>query len=197
MRRAFALLLLTPFLANCADSVTSAAPAGAVLSEGAVATEETWPVEEGLPVVEGWLTTEEVAAQDEMSVMAAPESDAFMIFGHPQVGTNYPPGAHDQSFHGKDRIIAQTVVIDAGQKVIFQVYPGHRVGIYKPGVRPEDILLGNPGPFVLDATNRIALQSQPTPQLSWKFNTPGRYLVICAIKSHFVNANMYGWVIVR
>ena len=34
-----------------------------------------------------------------------------------------------------------TVVIDAGQTVTFRVYPGHRVAIYKPGVRPEDVVL--------------------------------------------------------
>lgn len=198
MRRAFALLLLTPFLANCADSATAVAPAGAVLSEGEVSTEETWPVEEeGLPVVEGWLTSEEVFAADEVSAMGAPDTDAVMVFGNPQAGTNYPPGKHDESYHGKDRIIAQTVVIDVGQKVTFKLNPGHRVGIYKDGVRPEDIKVGNPGPFVTDPTNRLALQFQPAPQIFWQFKAPGRYLVICAIKSHFVNANMYGWVIVR
>jgi plastocyanin len=199
MRRVFALLVLTPLLANCADSATPAtpvAPAGAVLSEGAVPTEE-WPADGDLPTVDGWLTSEDVLAQDEVSAMGAPGSGEEMAFGNPDAGTNYPPGTHDASFHGKDRVIPGTVVIDAGQRVTFRVYPGHRVAIYKDGVRPEDISPNNPGPFVLDPTNRIALQAAPVPSIFWTFNQPGRYLVICAVKNHFFIANMYGWVIVR
>jgi plastocyanin len=196
MRRIFALLLLTPILASCADSEMPVAPAGAVLSEGDVTTEAAWPVEEGMPTVDGWATLEEVAAADEISVQVAPGTGATMEFGNPEAGTSFPPGAHDASFHGRDRVIPGTVVIDRGQKVTFRVYPGHRVAIYKPGMRAQDILIG-PGPFVLYSPNRIALQAAPTPQLSWTFNQPGRYLVICAIASHFYGANMYGWVIVR
>jgi plastocyanin len=29
------------------------------------------------------------------------------------------------------------------------------------------------------------------------FSKPGTYLVICAIRSHFVNDGMYGFVVVR
>jgi plastocyanin len=196
MRRVFALLLLTPLMASCAESATPVAPAGAVLSEEAVPTED-WTVEGDLPTVGGWLTSEEDVFADEVSVMGAPGSYETMTFGNPEAGSNYPPGVHDQSFHGRDRIIAQTVVIDAGQRVYFLMYAGHRVAIYKPGVRPEDISGDNPGIFVLDGTNRIALQAAPVPVLSWQFTKPGRYLVICAVKSHFFDANMYGWVIVR
>lgn len=193
MRRVFALLLFTPLLANCADSATPVAPAGPVLSEGAVSTEETWPVEEN------WWTPGDVlaeAVEGEISAQVAPGTGAVMAFGNPDAGTNYPPGVHDQSFHGKDRVIPGTVVIDAGQPVTFQVYPGHRVAIYKDGVRPQDIIVNPNAVFVLDPTNRLALQAAPgNPKLV--FLKPGRYLVICAYRTHFVNANMYGWVIVR
>jgi plastocyanin len=193
MRRIFALLLLTPFLANCSDSATPVAAPGAVLSEGAAATEEAWPVEEN------WWTPGDVltlGSEGEITAQGAPGTGALMVFGNPDAGTPYPPGQHDASFHGKDRVIPGTVVIDAGQGVMFGVYASHRVAIYKDGVRPEDITANNPGPFVLDPNNRLALQASPGNPVFY-FHKPGRYLVICAVKTHFFNANMYGWVIVR
>jgi plastocyanin len=195
MRRVFALLLLTPILASCADSSspTPVAPAAAVLSEGEVPTEGEWPVEENWFTPEGMISLPE----EEISAMAAPGTDVVMTFGNPDAGTNFPSGAHDASFHGKDRVIPGTVVIDAGQQVTFQVFPTHRVAIYKPGVRPQDITATNAGPFILTpSTGRLALQAAPG-NPAFKFNVPGRYLVICAVKSHFFVANMYGWVIVR
>jgi plastocyanin len=193
MRRVFALLLLTPLLANCSDSAMPVAPAGAVLSEGDVPTEVEWPAEEN------WWTPEDMISlpDEEISTLAAPATNVVMTFGNPDAGTAYPPGTHDASFHGKDRVIPGTVVIDAGQTVKFMVLTNHRVAIYKPGVRPEDITATNPGPFILTpSTGRLALQAAPGNPV-FQFNVPGRYLVICAVKNHFFVANMYGWVIVR
>jgi plastocyanin len=194
LRRIFALLLVTPLLANCSESVTPMAPAGPAhtLEESSLngwteSSLDAWTLED-------WTLGESTPAESPLQV--APGSGALMEFGNPQAGTPYPPQVHDQSLHGKDRVIPGTVVIDAGQKVTFRVYSGHRVAIYKSGTRPEDITVG-PGPFVLDPTNRMALQAAPVPSLSWTFAQPGRYLVICAITRHFVVAKMYGWVIVR
>lgn len=202
MRRIFALLLVTPFLANCSDSPTPVAPAA-----GPVLTLEEAPLQSPLSAgwesespLDGWTLEEWLTQQqqpfDESPLQVAPGTGAMMYFGNPMAGTDYPPGAHDQSFHGKDRVVPGTVVIDAGQKVTFRVFPGHRVAIYKPGTRPEDITVGT-GPFVLDPTNRLAIQGAPVPMLSATLHQPGRYLVICATTRHFVEANMYGWVIVR
>lgn len=164
MRRALALLLVTPLLANCAESATPVTPSDAVHAKGGA---------------------------------HGPSSPAVMVLGNPNVGTGYSPGSgHDASWHADDRMRPGTVVIDAGESVTFQVYPGHRVAIYDDGTRPEDIQ-PNPGPFVLDPVNRLAIQGAPTPTYSYTFNEPGRYLVICAIARHFFEANMYGWVIVR
>jgi plastocyanin len=195
MRRFFTLLLVPPLLASCSDSVTPVAPSGPVhtleVSPPAAWTESSlddWTLDD-------WTLA---GAQPEASpLQGAPGAGVLMEFGNPEAGSNFPPGAHDASYHGRDRVIPGTVVVDAGQPVTFRVYPGHRVAIYKPGVRPEDILGNNPGPFVLDQTNRLALQAAPVPVISWTFAQPGRYLVICAVKSHFFVANMYGWVIVR
>ena len=133
---------------------------------------------------------------NEESPLQGPSSSAVMVFGNPDAGTDYPPQVHDESLHGKDRVIPGTVVIAAGGTVNFQVYPGHRVAVYDDGVRPEDITVGT-GPFVLDPVNRLALQPAPTPTYSYTFTEPGRYLVICAARRHFVVANMWGWVIVK
>ena len=183
MRRLFVLLLLTPLLANCSDSATPVAPAGAMLTEG------DWPTEEG------WIAQGELLVEDEFSVQSA-NAPKVMVFGNPDAGTNYPPGVHDQSFHAKDRIIPGTVVIDAGETVTFQVFPAHRVAIYDDGMRPEDIQR-TPGHWLLYPTGRLFLQPAPVPQFTLKFVRPGKYLVICAINSHFFEANMWGWVIVR
>ena len=129
------------------------------------------------------------------SPLQSASSSAVMVVGNPNAGTDFPPGSHDQSLHGKDRFIPGTVVIPAGGTVTFQVKPGHRVAIYDDGTRPEDITVG-PGPVVVDPTNRLALQPRPG-TFAFTFEKPGRYLVICVVTRHFVVANMYGWVIVQ
>jgi plastocyanin len=198
MRRVFALLLATPLLASCSESATPVAPSGPALSleEAPLQSPASpWESPAGDWTPEEWFAQAPLQASP---LQSAPGSGAVMDFGNPPAGTVYfPPGSHDQSFHAKDRIIPGTVVIDAGQKVTFKMNPGHRVAIYKPGVRPEDIAINPASFFVLDPTNRQAIQGVPVPELYYIFDNPGRYLVICAITNHFVNANMYGWVIVR
>ncbi len=193
MRRVFALLLITPLLASCADSVTQVAPPGAALANEELvtdgsATEESW-------TEESWVQAQ-LSQQEESSLMSMPSS-AVMDLGNPGTGSDFPPNAlHDQSAHARDRMNPGTVVIPAGGTVTFRVLPGHRVAVYNPGKRPEDVVTG-PGNFVLDATNRLFLQGAPTPTVTRTFTQPGRYLVICAITRHFVVFNMYGWVIVQ
>jgi plastocyanin len=197
MRRVFALLLLTPLLANCAESATPVAPAGgAVLSEGS--TEGDMPAE--WPAEENWWTPGDVIefAEDEMSAQSAnvPKT-TVMVLGNPDAGTPYFPGVHDQSVHAKDRIIPGTVVINVGETVTFKGLLSHRLAIYNDGMKAEDILNTNPGPFVLYPYGRLYLQPSATQQVKLKFARPGKYLVVCAIKSHFFGRNMWGWVIVR
>jgi plastocyanin len=196
LRRIFALLLVTPLLANCADSATPVAPAGAVLSEGDVSTEVEWiPEENSLMPGDVFSLTEE--GMSLLSVGATSAEPAVMVLGNPEAGTSYPPGAHDQSYHGRDRMIPGALSVAVGQPVTFVVKPGHRVAIYRDGVKPDDISPNNPGPFVLDPVRRLFLQGAPVPQFTGTFNAPGKYLVICAIKTHFFNANMWAWVIVK
>lgn len=198
MRRFLALLLVTPILASCSDAAAPVSPSSAVpsLDESSLDQSlEDWAASGESPVGD-WILPLEEAQLDEVTLQGAPATGAVMVFGNPDAGTAYPPGVHDMSMHAKDRIIPATVVIDRGQKVTFNVNPGHRVGIYKPGTRPEDIAVGT-GNFILDTNNRLALQAAPVPSLSFTFHNPGRYLIICAVRRHFVVANQYGWVIVR
>jgi plastocyanin len=181
LRRVLALLLVTPLLANCSDSPAPLTPPDAPHSHEAMLEEEA-----------AWTLQYEEGAQ----LQGAPNSGAVMQFGNPQLGTSYPAGSHDDSFHARWRLRPGTVVIDAGQTVTFEVGPSHRVAIYDDGVRPEDIPM-EPGPFVLYPVNRLVLQPTPVPTYTYTFTKPGRYLVICAITRHFFEGTMYGWVIVR
>jgi len=137
---------------------------------------------------------------------------ATVQFGNDTVGSPFPPpSGHDQSGHGRDNLIPRTVVIDKGGTVTFKIaVPVHQVAIYGDGVSAEDINAGAvviksapcpPAPYITDSTHRIALLGEPPCKggsfaPTFKFNTPGRYLVICTFVPHFA-AGMYGWVEVR
>lgn len=190
MRRVFALLLVTPLLANCTDPATPVAP-----SVAAPAFDESpleWPVES---LVESAVGSPVELVLEESPLMGAPTTGEVMEFGNPQAGTDYEAGTHDQSLHGKDRVIPGTVVINAGQTVKFLVHPGHRMAVYQDGWRPENITV-NPTGHILDPTGRLALQPSPASP-TYRFGVPGRYLVICVVRKHFTIARMWGYVIVR
>jgi len=141
---------------------------------------------------------------------------ATMQFGQPNVGSPFPPtSGHDQSSHAKDNLVPRTVVIATGGTVTFNIPAGsvHQVAIYDDGTEPQDIdatilVPGGGGtcpPFpslINDPTNRLAvLGTQPCAggptAPSYTFSNPGRYLVICTFVFHFVEFQMYGWVIVK
>ena len=144
---------------------------------------------------------------------------ATMQFGQVDVGSQQPPGStHDQSAHAKDNVVPGTVVIKAGGTVTFNLPASvHQIAIYKPGTEPADIntsivttlkvfagctqsVLPVNAPLVInDSTNRYATIPVPclTPTTkTQKFDTPGKYLVICAFLPHF-ESGMYGWVDVK
>jgi plastocyanin len=201
MRRVFPLFLLTltPFLANCADSTTAVAPAGAVHSEEAMPTHEGMPTEADWAATadENWWTPGEfiAMAEEEMSAMGTnAREDNVMTLGN---NVAFPKPVQDQSIHADDRIIPGTVNIQAGETVTFKGTAVHRLAIYAPGVTKDEILNLNPGPFALYPVGRLYLQPNVAPQVTLKFVTPGKYLVICAIKTHFFDRNMWGWVNVR
>jgi plastocyanin len=100
----------------------------------------------------------------------------------------------------------KTVKIKAGGTVNFVIGGFHNVNIYDDGTQPTDINVtvtvpptnGGP-PLINDPNRRIyrgldpSLQPQDRVE-SVTFDRPGTYLVICAVRPHFVNDGMYGFV---
>ena len=127
-----------------------------------------------------------------------------------KVGSNFEE-THDRSFHAVDKVRPRTVTIAQGGSVEFEIYPEHQPAIYEPGTRPEDIDTSQTEPIPLfpdlvritDDDGRIALApDQSLEEKEWTtppgtFDEPGKYLVICTTLVHFVEANMYAWVIVK
>jgi plastocyanin len=186
MRRVFPILLLlavTPLLVNCSDEATPVVPAGAVHSEGHVPTEEDWPTEEN------WWTPGDVLAlvEEEMVVQAAgAPTPAVMELGR----------LDKTEDAARRQMEPHTVVINAGETVTFKVNPAHRLAIYGDGMKHTDIQ-PTPGFYLLYPVNRLFLQPFPAPQFTLRFVKPGKYLVICAINSHFFGNGMWGWVHVK
>ena len=98
--------------------------------------------------------------------------------------------------------------------VNFIISGNHVVAIYDDGTRPEEIdtnlLVQAEPPITLgggiidDPDKRISRGANQTAATGARdrvevvhFSKPGTYLVICAIRSHFVEDKMYGFVVVR
>ena len=141
-----------------------------------------------------------------VAAWAAPDGTAVVRFGRPDTGSPFPPPAfdHDQSSNARDNMTPRNVVISSGGSVKFEIRGRHQVAIYKAGTDPDDINVPPAGLFVNDATDRVELgpQNFPVTDLDWTtpvgtFAAPGRYLVICNLRPHFADFDMYGWVTVK
>jgi plastocyanin len=88
------------------------------------------------------------------------------------------------------------VSIPVGGTVDFIMDGVHQVAIYEPGIKPKDISINGPGPFVNDEDGRIFIGGLQE-NVEFTFNAPGKYLVICNIAPHFEEAQMWGWVHVK
>ena len=98
--------------------------------------------------------------------------------------------------------------IRAGGGVMFVIAGLHQILVYDDGTQPTDIdadltvpTTGVPAgvPLINDGTRRIYRGVDPslfprdrTEAVS--FPRPGRYLVICGVRPHFVDDNMFGYV---
>jgi len=112
-------------------------------------------------------------------------------------------------------VIPNVSRIDISQKdsggVNFIISSNHVVAIYDDGTRPEDIDtnllvpgITTAGGVIDDPDKRIYRGANETAPTGARdrvevvhFSKPGTYLVICAIRNHFVNDRMYGFVVVR
>ncbi len=128
-------------------------------------------------------------------VLAKPSLTATVKMGQ-ENGTGSGIRNHDQSGHAKYKLVPRTVVISAGGSVTYNFTGYHKIAIFAAGTQPGDVT--NP-----DGTIDDSAMIDGTPNTdSWTtsagtFDTPGRYLVICNFAPHFVNYDMYGWVIVQ
>ena len=105
-------------------------------------------------------------------------------------------------------ILPNTVLISRGGAVNYIISGAHQVAVYAPGTRPTDIDVNNtvlstgmPAtlPLIADPTNRVYRGPDPTllPRdrvEAVHFPNAGTYLVICAVRPHFVEDDMYGFV---
>lgn len=147
---------------------------------------------------------------------------ATVSFGSWQAGPSldryaYPqlPGPPPGNVH---KLIPYEVTVKVGGTVNFVISGLHQIIVYGPGTKPEQINAGltrptqgvPPGvPLINDTVNRLYAGLDPstvhggppqsrTPLLerteAVQFTGKGRHLVICGVRPHFVNDNMYGWV---
>ena len=132
-----------------------------------------------------------------------PPLDRFA--GNPAMGA----GNHHEVIPNVSRInISRT---DSGGVNFIIISGNHVVAIYDDGTRPEDIDpnllvpgIMTAGGVIDDPDKRIYRGVNETAQTGVRdrvevvhFSKPGTYLVICAIRNHFVNDGMYGFVVVR
>ena len=95
--------------------------------------------------------------------------------------------------------------------VNFIISGNHVVAIYDDGTRPEDIdpdllvpgittaggVIDDPDKRIYRGVNETAATGARDRVEVVHFSKPGTYLVICALRNHFVNDGMYGFVVVR
>jgi len=141
--------------------------------------------------------------------MAGLDGGGSVQFGSPDVGSPFeihpPPFVlHDSSANAQFNLVPRTTVISAGESVTFTIGgPGatvpHQVAVCALGVGPGDV---NTSPNGTSLINDVRCpRPEPAPKLTGPvavaFPAPGRYLVLCNIRGHFTNFDMYGWVNVK
>lgn len=156
--------------------------------------------------------------------VSGPLASATMTFGSWM--TDPPldrfPNLSDRT-RNNHHLTPQEVMIKAGGTVNFIISGFHHLLVYGPGTKPEDISLANQlirpmlPPLITDANDRIyrgldpaSLLMPPLPGTTTplqsiqdrveavQFQKPGRFLVMCGVTPHFVDANgnfiMFGYV---
>ncbi len=159
--------------------------------------------------------------------LAGPPDSATILFGDPDAGSGKCQGkggkdgnpcdgrGHDESAEAADKLVPRSVVISAGGTVTFESNGVHQPSVFPAGTKPEDVpntpgtrtgFAGCPGGAggnrYITEGNELAdpvCGGGPATVVSpaGTFDTPGKYLVICAFQGHFFNRDMYGWVEVK
>lgn len=133
-----------------------------------------------------------------------PPLDRFA--GNPPMGG----GNHHEMIPNTTRIIISRENVNDGG-VNFIISGNHVVAIYDDGTRPEEIntsllvpgittaggVIDDPNKRIYRGVNETAATGARDRIEVVHFAKPGTYLVICAIRNHFVNDGMYGFVVAR
>jgi len=130
-----------------------------------------------------------------------PPFDRFAALSPPNpANTPNDPNPINRNHHA---LVPNEVTIQSGGTVNFIIGGFHHVLIYNDGTQPRNInadLLNQFFPLLIDDPHRRiyrGLNPQTVPQdrvESVQFPNPGTYLVICGVRPHFVNDNMFGFV---
>jgi plastocyanin len=152
-----------------------------------------------------------------------PLATATMSFGAWRTNMDPPTDRHSNpqsspaiNWHP---VTPHQVTIRAGGTVGFVIAGLHQIAVYDSGIQPSDIdtsLSAPDAPNLIDDPNGrlyrglnpvplrtpIAVGTPPTIQHVvlrdrvevLHFANPGTYLVICTVRTHFVNDQMWGWV---
>jgi hypothetical protein len=149
------------------------------------------------------------------AVMAGPDASASVQFGNTEVGSPFPVGPppiviHDSSPSAQFNLVPRTAVVGSGGTVTFTVGVAgptspqrvpHQVAVCRLGIGPDDVVIANPTALLINDPNCPVVG--PTPPsgvgavVSKTFTEPGRYLVLCNLRPHFTEFDMYGWVNVK
>jgi hypothetical protein len=152
------------------------------------------------------------------AVMAGPDGSATVQFGNTDVGSPGPVGPgitlHDASANAQFNLVPRTVVVAAGGTVAFTVGVAgatgnnvvpHQVAVCRLGTTLDDVVDADLTTVPInDSDCPVVGPSPPSPSATVQktftgtgFNEPGRYLVICNLRPHFQEFDMYGWVNVK
>lgn len=103
-----------------------------------------------------------------------------------------------ESAEAVDIFRPRTVTLAVGGAVTFDVSGApHRVGVCEAGVGPDDVSLLSVNNVITDARCNHPASAGSGQDVTYQFNTAGKYLVICKFLPHFMDREQYGWVIVR
>jgi hypothetical protein len=133
-----------------------------------------------------------------------PPLDRF--FGNPPMGAQN----HNEMIPNTATIVISPETVNDGG-VNFIISGNHVVAIYDDGTQPEEIntnllvpgitlgggIIDDPNKRIYRGPNETAATGARDRVEVVHFAKPGTYLVICAIRSHFVNNGMYGYVVAK
>jgi len=146
--------------------------------------------------------------------MAGPDDSPNVQFGNPGLGSPGPVGPgielYDASANAQFNLVPRTTVVQAGGTVTFTIgvqgatgtnIVPHWVSVCRPGTTPDDVVDSNLATIGIDDSDCTPaagpFSSGSGQTVSVPFSEPGRYLVICNLRPHFTEFDMYGWVTVK